>query len=72
MELQKTRPLEITTTILFPYRRSLFRRLSPENRKGDINVLRVTVQAYRTVRYKDQRNVTLETPMALKSVPFSV
>lgn len=39
---------------------------------GDINALRVTVWSDGTVRYKDQRNVTLETPMALQSFPFDV
>lgn len=39
---------------------------------GDINALRLTVHSDGTVRYKDQRNVTLETPMALQSFPFDV
>jgi hypothetical protein len=39
---------------------------------GDINALRVTVHSDGTVRYKDQRDVTLETPMALQSFPFDV
>ncbi len=39
---------------------------------GDINALRITVWSDGTVRYKDQRNVTLETPMALQSFPFDV
>ncbi len=39
---------------------------------GDVNALRITVQSDGTVRYKDQRSVTLETPMALQSFPFDV
>jgi hypothetical protein len=39
---------------------------------GDINARRVTIRANGTVRYKDQRNVTLETPMELQSFPFDV
>jgi hypothetical protein len=39
---------------------------------GDVNALRVTASSDGTVRYKDQRNVTLETPMALQSFPFDV
>lgn len=39
---------------------------------GDINALRITVHSDGTVRYKDQRNVTLETPMELQSFPFDV
>ena len=39
---------------------------------GDINALRITVRADGTVRYKDQRNVALETPMELQSFPFDV
>lgn len=39
---------------------------------GDINSLRITVWPDGTVRYKDQRNVTLETPMALQNFPFDV
>ncbi|CAA0100945.1 Proton-gated ion channel [Halioglobus japonicus] len=39
---------------------------------GDINAVRITVRPDGTVRYKDQRNVTLETPMALQSFPFDV
>lgn len=39
---------------------------------GDINALRITVRSDGTVRYKDQRNVTLETPMALQNFPFDV
>ena len=39
---------------------------------GDINALRITIRSDGTVRYKDQRNVTLETPMELHSFPFDV
>jgi len=39
---------------------------------GDINAVRITVHPDGTVRYKDQRNVTLETPMQLQSFPFDV
>jgi hypothetical protein len=39
---------------------------------GDINALRVTIRSDGTVHYKDQRHVTLETPMALQSFPFDV
>ena len=39
---------------------------------GDINALRVTVHSDGTVRYRDQRNITLETPMALQRFPFDV
>lgn len=40
--------------------------------QGDISAVRITVQADGAVRYKDQRNVTLETPMELQSFPFDV
>jgi len=39
---------------------------------GDISAVRVTVHSDGSVRYKDQRNVTLETPMELQSFPFDV
>lgn len=39
---------------------------------GDLNALRITVRPDGTVRYKDQRSVTLETPMELHSFPFDV
>ncbi|MCB1705566.1 MAG: hypothetical protein KDI17_11920 [Halioglobus sp.] len=39
---------------------------------GDINALRITVHSDGTVRYKDQRSVTFETPMALHPFPFDV
>lgn len=39
---------------------------------GDVNALAIEVKADGTVLYKEQRNVTLETPMKLQKFPFDV
>jgi hypothetical protein len=37
---------------------------------GDVNAIKIEVNPEGTVRYKEQRNVTLETPMSLRPFPF--
>ena len=39
---------------------------------GEIDALRVSIKSDGTVRYEDQRNVLLETPMELHRFPFDV
>lgn len=39
---------------------------------GDMNAIRITVHPDGMVRYKEQRSVTLETPMNLEDFPFDV
>lgn len=39
---------------------------------GDMNAVRITIKPSGEVTYMEQRNVTLETPMALKRFPFDV
>jgi hypothetical protein len=40
--------------------------------KGDTNAVRIVVHSDGRVRYMEQRNVTLETPMKLQRFPFDV
>lgn len=40
--------------------------------RGDTNAIHITIHPDGTVQYKEQRNVTLETPMDLEDFPFDV